>query len=154
MNNAHEPIISMEQFNKAQEIIGSHPKCKKTDTLKNPFAGLVRCPLCYRLYQMKTVNGIPYLAHFKGECTEKHRIALDLFARSVSESLMGYIQDLEFEVSDEGAKKKKNTIKKELSILNDKLTKANQMRSRLFDAFESGVYSMMNSLNGRRIQQR
>lgn len=42
----HDPIISEELFNKAQEIRGSKHRTKTDNTLKNPLSGLVFCKRC------------------------------------------------------------------------------------------------------------
>ena len=42
----HDPIISEEIFNKAQEIRGSKHRTKTDNTLKNPLSGIVFCARC------------------------------------------------------------------------------------------------------------
>lgn len=44
----HEPIISEDTFNKAQELLKSSPRKNAggDGTIKNPLAGLVKCKLC------------------------------------------------------------------------------------------------------------
>lgn len=53
----HDPIISEELFNKAQEIIGSQPRVKREAQLRNPFSGLMFC---------KCGSSIGYNAYNKG----------------------------------------------------------------------------------------
>ena len=141
IRNAHEAIITEEQFAKAQSIIGSHPRCKDPGVFRNPFAGLVRCPLCGTLYQLKVVNGKYYVNHINTSCVEKHRIPMSDFAAIVCEALTKSIDDFEFIISDDGEKKRRNTAKKEIAVLTDKLAKAKLMKTRLYDAFEQGIYS-------------
>lgn len=54
----HEPIISEDIFNKAQEIRGSKPRNKTDTTLKNPFSGLMYCRCGAKMgYNTYTKNG-------------------------------------------------------------------------------------------------
>lgn len=63
------------------------------------------------------------------------------FAAIVCEALTKSIDDFEFIISDDGEKKRRNTAKKEIAVLTDKLAKAKLMKTRLYDAFEQGIYS-------------
>lgn len=58
----HDPIISKELFDKAQEIKGKRHKTRPDTTLKNPFSGLMFCKSCgFSIgYNTYTKNGIEY----------------------------------------------------------------------------------------------
>ena len=57
----HEPLISEEDFNKAQEVMKSNLPFNNTGdkTLKNPLAGLVKCKFCGRNMVRKAYDRRP-----------------------------------------------------------------------------------------------
>lgn len=57
----HDPIISEELFNKAQEIIGSCPRVKRKAQLRNPFSGIMFCKCGASIgYNAYNKGGKPY----------------------------------------------------------------------------------------------
>jgi len=57
----HDPIISEELFNKAQEIIGSCPRVKREAQLRNPFSGIMFCKCGASIgYNAYNKGGKPY----------------------------------------------------------------------------------------------
>lgn len=58
----HDPIISEEIFNKAQEIKGNRHRTVSTATLKNPFAGIMFCKACGSKigYNTYVKNGVEF----------------------------------------------------------------------------------------------
>lgn len=57
----HDPIISKELFDKAQEIKGKRAKVRPDTTLKNPFSGVMFCECGYTIgYNTYTKNGVEY----------------------------------------------------------------------------------------------
>lgn len=56
----HEPIISKEQWDKAQELksVAKRHKCPRQLQLKNPLASIIKCKQCNHHMQFRTDRGI------------------------------------------------------------------------------------------------
>ena len=67
----HEPIISKELFNKAQEVMNSKKRIKESKH-KFIFRGLIRCGICGCMVTAETQKG-----HFYYRCTKKRNIVCD-----------------------------------------------------------------------------
>lgn len=61
VQNSHEPIISIEDFKKVQELIAYNTKrYYKAAGDKSPFGGIIKCGFCGGTYKRKNRNGNPY----------------------------------------------------------------------------------------------
>lgn len=137
----HPPIISKEQFYKAQEIIHSRAHAPSNDgTLKNPMAGLIRCRQCGSLMQRQGANaGVPYIL-----CATKGCVA-GAKAEYVESALIDYLGkelyrielDIPTEDQDniEYLEKALQATRRELDVLM-------AQKNRLHDLLEQEVYDI------------
>lgn len=114
----HEPIISEEIFNKAQEIRGARPRVKTDTTLKNPFSGIMYCKCGAKIgYNTYTRNGKEF-ARPKLVCNDQVHCKsgsadFDEVLKYVCDSLRECIEDFEVRIDsiqDDSVKLHKNLI--------------------------------------------
>ena len=107
----HEPIISKELFDQAQEIFKNtyHPKgSRPASTYKHWLSGLLKCPDCGRTLTASTMhrrNGERYsyfscFGYSKGKCPKPNGISSLVLEREVLKSLQEVITtgNIEFEL--------------------------------------------------------
>ena len=147
-NNAHEPIISEELFNKANESHSNRwrPPTVPTKVLSNPLAGIMRCELCDKslLYQPRKDRPTSQIRCTNPACRSKQKGAiLELVEQRVIEGLEQIVNQFEFteEQQDESA----NNIELKEKALNrqkSELTKLEKQKDNLHDLLEQGVYDI------------
>lgn len=96
----HEAIISEELFYKAQEKRNNFPKKKKSTTLKNAMAGLIKCS-CGRALSVRTVCGVPRLVCDKGRHCHSASVIYDEVIDKVKNILEVYIEDFEIKLKND-----------------------------------------------------
>lgn len=66
----HEPLITLDLWERVQLIKGSHPRVRKQREFVNPYAGLLRCANCGRAIKRQTYrSGVPrYVCHNQRAC--------------------------------------------------------------------------------------
>ena len=74
MENSNPAIVSRETYEAVQELQKSKSKGKHTPKNRNPFSGMLKCPVCGHNYRRQVVNGTAYwLCSYKAagrtECT-------------------------------------------------------------------------------------
>lgn len=136
-----EPIISEETFQKAQELFGSHPKVKHTGAYpKNPLAGILRCADCGYVMKLQFDTRKepykPYYAHRIPSHCFQSGIALKEILPHIQQGLLNAINDSLVSLQI-GAPEPID-----LNPLRSKLNDLKQREKRIYDAYESGVYSM------------
>lgn len=138
----HEPLISEELFNRAQEIYHGryHPPCND-GTVKNPFSGLVFCAKCGKLMQMhRRSSGAPYayLRCFTKGCSPSSHL------EHLETALLLH---MEYELArlhvqiQAPAKQACPSLEKALKETERELALAQTQRSNLHDLLEQGVYT-------------
>lgn len=142
----HKPIISEEQFAKAQARFGTHDKTKDGLTLKNPFAGLLRCPKCGKA--MTYINYFdgsraPRVQHGKSfVCTVKSA-TLDAVTKAVVEVLRDYLADFEIKMESGNDQDRLAKHQEVIADMKAELVKQEKKKARLFDSWEAddGTYT-------------
>lgn len=148
----HEPIISEDVWNKAQEIRTkrSIPSVSDNKKLTNPIAGLVKCKLCGRVMTTtsstyKDNNYVKFLT-----CKSCYNIAgvrLDILESQILNSLSNildtyklYLSDPETPINDNSSKLSTyNNLLKQLE--KESVTLSNQ-KENLHDLLEKGIYDV------------
>lgn len=99
----HEPIISNELFEKAQQIKGTKPKPRNDTTLKNPFSGIMYCrcgaKIGYNSYNYD--NG--RFSHAKLKCRNQKKckcgsVRFDEAVERICDALRDCIKDFEVRI--------------------------------------------------------
>lgn len=141
----HEPIITKEQFDKAQSLFSGAVPVKALTTISNPFAGIMVCKHCgktmrYQPYNTRP-NAIPRIVHTDSrECKVKSAPYTDVMDLVV-ESLRLHIENFEFELNNEHLQKQELSRQAELEAMQKELEKLRNKRKKLFDAYENDVYT-------------
>jgi hypothetical protein len=129
----HEPIISEETFNKAQEIMKIKSKPVRIDyTLKNPLAGLIKCRYCDRTLARRTIHNKVYLYCPTLGCANVSASLPDIEERIISrlaqelEEYKIYVENYEEEIKTTASitVKQVRKIDKELTALKNDLRNA------------------------------
>lgn len=139
----HEPIISREQFEKAQELRGKGSRCPRCYAPKNPLAGLIKCGYCGRNMQRRLDRGQhEFMLCYTPECKNvssyssliEQRI-LDIIKDEI-QKYNKYITDYAgaYEQAIDNSKKQLETIDKSISGLHKQLEK-------ICESYERGIYT-------------
>ncbi|MBQ9436705.1 MAG: recombinase family protein, partial [Lachnospiraceae bacterium] len=140
-------IIDPEIFQKAQDQFGKTPKVKHTGAYpKNPLAGLLRCADCGYVMKMQfdTRNGIKarYQHRIPSDCFQSG-IALSEILPEIEKALLSAINDSLVTLQIDAPKPV------DLAPLRAKLSELKNREKRIYDAYESGVYSMQELMDRR-----
>jgi site-specific DNA recombinase len=147
--NAHEPIISKELFDRANEAHSSRwrPPMIEPNTLTNPLAGLLRCSICGRVMKYQPNRDRPnhHIRCYTRTCAPFHKGAgLHLVMDKVIESLSDILESIEFEGELLERKKVSLIPEKERALKEHQsaLQKAQTQKDNLHDLLEQGVYTI------------
>ncbi len=111
----HEPIVTMEEFEKVQEILKNMPKLYKnqqpSSTYRHWASGLLRCDTCGATlcYTGTRSPGFQCRGYSGGRCTVSHRITVKAVEEIVFASLQSIIN---------GTGKKYNLVEKNIDLKN------------------------------------
>ena len=144
----HEPIIDIDIFEQAQVIYNNKaPKVRKNETIRNPFAGLVRCGSCGRLMQRycnpnlnKNYIGCKYNLY----CNNNKGINIDKLEKEVIEELKKSLKDFNYflDNSVEELEAKRNNRASELELLTKDLKQKENQIENACELLEQGVYNI------------
>lgn len=145
--NAHEPIISQDLWNKADQM-GKKltPHVTYDYTLKNPLAGLVKCPECgktmVRRRRANRPNDNFLCPSYK--CNTKASL-FNLVEQQVIEQLNKICDELprqSHKVNITSESNKLNLLKRKQTALEGELLTLDKQKSKLHDLLEQGVYDI------------
>lgn len=140
----HEPIISEELFQKAQELLKirkqSATKYSHENSIKNEYMlrGLVKCSSCgATLVYTKSNNSLQCHKYAKGSCGMSHSITMPKINKMVIDALSDAAKNLSFNI--ESPEEKTDNI----SIDYDKLISTERLKlERARQAYQEGVDSL------------
>lgn len=140
-NGKHEPIIDMDTWSKAQEILSNkyHIPYQLTNAPVNPLAGLITCKVCGKKMTMRKLRGISRLL-----CTNKcgnKSVRFDYFEKKLLNSLERYLKEYEFNIKTSQKSDSIDLYKNQLNNFNKELTTLNNQKLKLFDLLEREIYS-------------
>lgn len=127
----HDPIISEELFNRAQEISGTKHRTKTDTTLKNPFSGLIHCKCGYKMgYNTYRQNG-KLLGKPRLKCSNQVHcksgsVFFDEMMDYICRTLEDCIEDFEMRIKNDQSNSVKlhkdliSNLEKKLKVLEDK----------------------------------
>ena len=145
----HDGIISEEQFYKAAEITKSRkkPSVKVNATLRNPYAGLLKCCDCGRHmgYEQYGINdGRSHrIIHSKNTICKKKSVAFETVNTEFVAALKREIADLEIKMDSKTDNSAFIKHQEEIKLMEAELAKQERMKRRLFDSWEAddGTYT-------------
>lgn len=141
----HEPIISEEEYNRAQAILSNNPSRpgpKQVET-KNPLSGLVICDCCGRAMVRRPYSGdrpttllCPY--------TSCHTVSsyLDDIEKMVLDSLRTWLVDFQLGDHAELPAADYSIYETQIQAIEKNITQLHAQRNRTYELVEQGVYSV------------
>lgn len=137
----HEPIIDIDTWNKAQDILNNryHIPYQLTNAPVNPFAGLITCGICGKKMTMRKLRGV-YRLLCTYKCGNKS-IKFEYVEKEVLKSLRIYLENYKLEINKKTKKNNIDLYTKQITLLNKELNTLNNQKLSLFDFLERGIYS-------------
>lgn len=136
----HEPIIDIETFNKAQEIMKGkyHIPYQIINGPANPLAGIIICAKCGSKMVMRNSRGIKRIL-----CTEKcgntstrFDFLEDKLLEQLDEYLIRYNEESKLSTNETNIQ----IYEQHLKRLHDELERLNKQKMNIFDLLEDGTY--------------
>lgn len=156
--NAHEPIVSKELFEKANESHSGRwrPPTVATKKLSNPLAGILKCELCGRsmLYQPKKNRPHNSIRCVNPACRDKQKGAImELVEERVLEGLEQIVKQFEFieETNNNETNTQLEIKRKMLNKQKNELKKLEKQKENLHDLLEQGVYDINTFLERQKV---
>lgn len=149
----HTGLISVEQFEKAREIVNSYakPPVHVDRTLKNPLAGLLRCCDCGARMEYLSREGCPSsryntaprFQHTRKIKCKKKSLAVSLVLDSLVEALKAYIEDYQDKQKNGNDQSELVRHNEMIKAMETELKKQEAKKRRLFDSWEAddGTYT-------------
>ena len=144
----HKPLVFMETFLKAQEILRGkyHVPYQLEHGIVNPLAGLIRCDMCGASMVLRPYinQRYPHIKCYNRNCTNKSARFMYV-EEKVIEGLKFWLK--QYKINWKNQKSIEKNIKplkfleKSLTKLNRELAELNEQKSRLHDFLEKGIYS-------------
>ncbi|TCS95002.1 recombinase family protein [Hazenella coriacea] len=153
VDGKHEPLISEELFEKAQEIRKKkrHPSWKPTTSLRNPLAGLIVCGKCGAMMKMKQASQSggrrpwPHLVCTNrgkgGNCNKSSR--LEHVERKILESLYKELKSykMRFDFEDYSVDNGKIEVyQMTIDNIHQEIKNLQLQKGKLHDFLERGIY--------------
>lgn len=142
----HEPLVSMEVFQKAQDILKRkyHVPYQLENGITNPLAGLIKCEMCgssmiYRPYTRQK----PHLLCYNQLCQSKSS-RFEYVEEKLLEGLREWLKQYKAEWGKRKRPKQTNNdieLKEQaMKSLERELAESEKQKSRLHDFLERGIY--------------
>ena len=137
----HDPILDMETWQRAQELVARNPRVKHTHALKNPLSGMLVCEKCGRAMYIHPYKS----ATDRYECRTQPRCYKSVQAPLLIDAVIYALEHSELPAlkmkvkNDDGNARK--IQERQLERLEDEMKGYSDQRERLFDFLETGVYS-------------
>jgi len=140
IDGKHEPIISNELFNAAQDRFGKSPRLKSKKTLVNPFAGLIRCE-CGKsmVYQPQRKSAARIHCPNQPRCGNKSA-TYDEIEKEITSSLKAIIAELKLKIEN-GDNNPQKIQENHIQKLTKELNSIETQQDKLYDLLEQGIYT-------------
>lgn len=152
----HEPIIPVEQFRKAQELIGKkyHPPYHLINGVTNPLAGLIKCNLCGKTMISAKGRKEQYTKCRTRGCQTK-AAKTHYVEEKILHALRKWLSEYEVKLKQQGDIAKHSTsaefFEKALNKLNKEHDLLLKQKSSLHDLLEQNIYTKEDFLDRSRI---
>lgn len=153
VDGKHEAIISEEQYNYAQTLWKGTVPVQAMNTVKNPLAGLLFCARCgYAMKRMgESEKSKEVYHHYHVKTCDQKSVHADIIIHALTESLKLEIEDCEITIAnDDNADADKQTL---IDTLKKSIEQEERKREKLFDAFESDIYTKDEFLNRKQLSE-
>lgn len=146
---AHEPIVSRELFEKANQAHTGRwrPSTEVTKKLANPLAGILKCKICgyTMLYQPRKDRPNNVIRCSQPSCKGKQKgSSIALVERRLLETLSKILFQFEVEAKNESLNNNEETPYKKILVEKKEaqLQELDSQKSKLHDLLERGVYDI------------
>lgn len=144
INGKHEPIITTQQFQKAQRIFSDRAlPVNHGIEIVNPLAGILHCAACGKSmswFDSKRNRIVRYIHRQSNICTVKS-LPTDDVLNGVVDALKLYLDDFETKSkNDENAAERLRRLES-IQSMEAELSKLEKKRKILFDAYEDELYT-------------
>lgn len=148
VDGLHPPIISPELFEKAAEVMHSHPThLKYNNELINPFSGLMICKICGRTMVVATNSGIARIKCGSRNC-RNNTTQLNIVESRVLECLRDWLNNYKLDPQIKNNLESRVKLAQNFVIQSEKkLTKLKNMLTRTHELLEQGIYDTDTFLN-------
>lgn len=155
-----EPIISEEQYNKAQKIRESKPTpAHATNALQNPLTGLVYCAKCGTMMTRQPSNTKEHYAILRCPNSRCDNVSAPIYLieQKLLDGLVGWLQKYTLDWPEEQLDDTAagiNALQQSIGKLRQKQAKLTKQVSSAYDLLEQGVYTIdifrerLNTLEG------
>lgn len=141
VDGIHKPIIDIDLYNKAQEIMAkrSHPP-SNDGTVTNPLAGLIYCKNCGRKMQRAYANtNAPYLMCLqKGCCAGAKFEYVEIAVLNILEEKL---QEIKISLKNEDHTYTE-MVRRAIETKNREIEELKKQKNVLYDLLEKGVYDI------------
>lgn len=143
----HEPLVSQEDFEKAQTIMEDNrrPPVKGNATLKNPFTGIAYCGICGS--RMERLGPNAHCPYDTLRCSNRYcnnvSAPIDIIEKEVIHQIQLYMDKLQVRVNSKKKSKTENLELQQKAIreLEAKMQTLNRQIENTYDLLEQGVYT-------------
>lgn len=133
VDGRHEAIIDEDLFNRTNKKIKRHPSVKPSQTLKNPFAGILKCDCGKTMLRRKDRKTYRYLCDEQMFCGNASVLESEL-TEAVIELLKQNLNELTSQVSDTDDNKKEKHLE-HVSLLESKYAEIEKKELSLWDKY-------------------
>lgn len=143
VDGKHQPIISNEIFEEAQSLFEGNVPIKSNMPLSNVFASILVCKKCGRtmVYILGRGGTRDRMTHQNTVICKVKSAAYEDVMDIVIASLKAHIEDFELKMTDDHEKHDAEMREELLKSMEAEFKKAEQRRDKLFEFFESGIYT-------------
>lgn len=139
----HEPIISEEQWNKAQSTRQDHIPLNINYELQNPFSRVVKCGKCGKTITRRTNNQNPDRIRIscKNRNCDARSIYLDVFEEAVVIEMTKWLKDYKVQIEN-GTTGTDTRYQELLEVTEKQLVDAKIQQEKICGFLETGVYTI------------
>lgn len=145
----HEPLVSMETFEKAQRILKDkyHVPYQLENGITNPLAGIVKCGICgaSMVYRPYSHQKYPHIICYNRYCRNKSS-RFEYVEEKILEGLEDWLEKIKIDWSNYKTENKKNNLvnikQKVLQNLEKELKELEKQKESLYDFLERGIYDV------------
>lgn len=138
----HKPIIDMDTWEKAQEIINSkyHIPYQIANGPSNPLAGIIVCGKCGSKMVGRPYKDAGYRLICKNRNCDNVSSKYEDIEKALVEHLDKYFNDCKVNISKTKKNADNSVYEHQLNTLNKELQTLNEQKLKLFDLLERGIY--------------
>ena len=142
-DGVHEPIITMEQWEKSLQARKNNLPVTVNRELMNPFSRIVKCEKCGRTIVRRTTsqNPIKYRLSCPGRTCDCRSIFLEPFEEAVVKEMTEWLEKYKITVANDKPVKD-DTLQNSLELIQKQVEELENQQNKICDLLEKGVYTI------------